>query len=396
MTPDSVPGEATDGEVGGRRLRIAWWVTMGLVGFIILLVPLMAPLDAMSAHYAGFSVWPSAVALLPGTVSCVLLGLLFRDRVDGRSNAAPWLYWGSLAVLALFCALLLNPVFRVLAMAMWWSVAVFVARPGRGVVLTAVLLALHWCLVPVTRFEIHVLPYALTQAFAVVYGLLLGASVLLSVWMWDITRDAVRTQRARALLAVADERLRFSRDMHDLLGHSLSALSVKAELAARLAERAPERAESEIAEVRELARQSLQQVRSAVRGDRDADLAEEVASACTALRADGTEAVVTGLGLVDPRSRAAAAAAWVVREGATNVLRHSEAAECRLGFTPTSDGRTLVVEVSNDRAHPVGDPGSFPGSGLVGLSERVAGIGGSLTAAPTTDGGFLLRAVLPL
>src|SRR5699024_12257537 len=131
------------------------------------------------------------------------------------------------------------------------------------------------------------------------------ACVMLTfLWLWDVTREAVLGQRARSRLAVSEWRLRFARDMHDLLGHSLSALAGKAQLAACLAESAPERSAAEIVEVRALAQESLQQVRAVVRGYREADLPEEIDAVRGVLEANGTRVEVTGAeGLELPRTR---------------------------------------------------------------------------------------------
>ncbi|WP_262391673.1 hypothetical protein [Nocardiopsis sp. CNR-923] len=129
-------------------------------------------------------------------------------------------------------------------------------------------------------------------------------------------------------------------------------------------------------------------------------LADEVESATALLRADRTEAVVTGLDGLDLPRDTQTLAAWVVRESASNVLRHSDATRCRIGFTSTVDPgtgtETLVVEVANDRAGGASRDRTAFGNGLSGLSERVAAGGGALSAARTGDGGFLVRAVLPV
>lgn len=284
-------------------------------------------------------------------------------------------------------------------LAAWWGVGVFVAPRRRGAVVTLGLLAVPWLLIPLSPLDIHFLAYLAVWLFAIAWALVLAAGSLASLWLWDVTNDAVRGQAARAQLAVTEERLRFARDMHDLLGHSLSALAVKAELAGRLAERAPERAAAEMTEVHELARKALQQVRTAVSGYREVDLAGEVDAVGSVLAANGTRVSVTGLDGLALSPERASLAAWVVREGVTNVLRHSDATECQIVFTPTRDtavGRVLVVEVSNDRARGDGAMEGSSGNGLAGLSERVSMSGGTLSAAHTGNGGFLLRAVIPL
>nr|WP_255430272.1 histidine kinase [Streptomonospora sp. PA3] len=218
-----------------------------------------------------------------------------------------------------------------------------------------------------------------------------NAAVIL---LWDVVTEAHAAREAQARLAVSEERLRFSRDMHDLLGHSLSALAVKSELAARLAAKDPEGAAREMSAVQHLARDALREVRAAVTGYRDVDLAAETAGVQAVLTAAGVRCTVSGAD-VDVPAEQRAIASWVVREGTTNVLRHSSARRCSVALR--RDGATLVTEVFNDGAQRSGEAAASFGNGLSGLSERVAAAGGALTAGPTAgQDGFLLRAVLPL
>ena len=143
-------------------------------------------------------------------------------------------------------------------------------------------------------------------------------------------------------LALADERNRFARDLHDILGHSLTVVAVKAELAGRLAGLDPARAEAEIGDVERIARQALADVRAAAGGYREVTLDGELASARTALAAAGIEADlpdhdISGI----PRLRQELFG-WAVREGVTNVIRHSGATRCVIRVTPDE------VEISDD------------------------------------------------
>ena len=382
------PGDRRDRTM--RFARTIIMLTMGMVVAILTGIPLFEVVSA--APESGW--WVPWVALGTSVPLVVLVLLLMRDRIDGRSDPDPRLYWGSLALLLVTSVLLRNTALAMGLYATWWSVGVFAAPWRRGIPVTLALLAAPWALYP-TDQGLSLTPALALWGGSIVWALAMASGSLATIWLWDITKQAVEGQDARARLAVTEERLRFARDMHDLLGHSLSALAVKAELAGRLVDRAPERAERELGEVHDLAREALDQVRAAVGGYRGLDLAEEVASVRGVLEASGTRTEVTGLDGLEIPEEAAGTAAWVVREGGTNVLRHSEAAYCRIDFSLVRgrEGRALVVEMSNDGA--VGGEDDR-GNGLNGLSERLAAAGGAMTAAHTREGGFLLRAVLPL
>jgi two-component system sensor histidine kinase DesK len=216
-------------------------------------------------------------------------------------------------------------------------------------------------------------------------AIVITASMLLWRWLWWTIRDAHDSKEAKARLAVSEERLRFARDLHDLLGHSLSVITLKSELAAKLATKDAERAADEMAQVRRLAGDSLAEVQQAVHGYRMLDLDEELSGARAALEAAGARCVIDAR--ADGLSPAARTLlAWAVREGTTNVLKHSTATHCAI----TIDGG--VLEMLNDG---VPGPPPAPGNGLRGLSERLATAGGSFSAEPTPAGEFLLRAAVP-
>ncbi|MBF8188403.1 hypothetical protein ITP53_22260 [Nonomuraea sp. K274] len=209
--------------------------------------------------------------------------------------------------------------------------------------------------------------------------------MLLWRWIWWAIRDAHDGKEAKARLAVSEERLRFARDLHDLLGHSLSVITLKSELAAKLATKDEARAAAEMAEVRHLAAESLAEVRLAVDGYRTLDLDEELSGVRAALEAAGARCVIDARA-EDLSPTARTLLAWAVREGATNVLKHSKAERC----TITIDGG--VLEMRNDG---VNGRSSVPGNGLHGLSERLVTAGGSFSAEPTPTGEFVLRAAVP-
>lgn len=177
-------------------------------------------------------------------------------------------------------------------------------------------------------------------------------------------------------LTVAAERDRVARDVHDVIGHTLTAMSLKADVAERLVATDPERARHEIAEVAALSRQALAEVRAAVGGIRSASLIDETASAERVLTSAGIRSEMpSDLTIVDPRHRVVLA--WVLREAVTNVARHSGATVCRVFLGPSS----LTVE--DDGRGPTG---LREGNGLRGVRERVDAAGGVLRVTEASPG----------
>jgi two-component system sensor histidine kinase DesK len=229
---------------------------------------------------------------------------------------------------------------------------------------------------------------------------------------------ATRAELARA--AVAEERLRISRDLHDLLGHSLSLITLKAELASRVIGTDPERAAREIAELETVARRSLTEVRQAVTSYRQPSLAAELVSSRRMLASAGIDCQLRVPGAYSLPPAVDALLAWTVREGATNIVRHSAATHAKIVIELT--GTEAAAKLSDDGAGPRGkglraiadavgagsaaDGGrgagsglagsGLAGSGLAGLAERAARLGGSLSAGAGEEGGFWLRVSVPL
>ncbi|MGX1544748.1 sensor histidine kinase [Streptomyces adustus] len=247
---------------------------------------------------------------------------------------------------------------------------------------------------------------------------------------------AAREELARR--AVEKERLRFSRDLHDLLGHTLSVIVVKSEAARRLAPGDLAASLAQIADIESVGRQALTEIREAVTGYRDGSLATELDRARSALTAAGVEPSVRQSG-PPLMSQAEALLGWVVREAVTNIVRHSDAAHCdivvsageeQVQLTVTDDGTGPAGAAdaagngggtgdgTGDRAAAGGTPGrsrgtgtgtgtaggatagpgaeGVGGTGLKGLTERLAAAGGSLSAGPGPRGGFVVRAQLPV
>src|SRR4051794_5740274 len=185
---------------------------------------------------------------------------------------------------------------------------------------------------------------------AVTFGttiIALAVGFRFSVWVLEVVREMERTRGVQLQLAVAEERLRFSRDLHDVMGRNLSAIAVKSQLAGELVRRNRPEAAEEVAGIGRLAEESLREVRAVVRGHRSTDLAGELAGARSVLRAAGVVCTVHGetAGPTLP-GEAQTAFGWVAREAVTNVLRHSQATSCTITLR-TADG-TAELQVLND------------------------------------------------
>ncbi|MDN4172337.1 histidine kinase [Nocardioides sp. SOB77] len=221
-----------------------------------------------------------------------------------------------------------------------------------------------------------------TAAYGVLAGAFFMVTVRLSLWLLDIVVELDRGRDAQAALAVAEERLRFSRDVHDVLGRRLATIAVQAELAATLAGRGDDRAAGRMLEVRSLAHDGLKEARELARGYRAVDLAQELDGAVSLLRSAGIDAVVEVDGLPEAWHEPAA---WVVREAVTNVLRHSRATCVEMTYAA---GALTVV---NDGALP---ESGRDGSGLAEVRARLAPLGATLDVVRDADA-FTVRMVLP-
>jgi two-component system sensor histidine kinase DesK len=218
----------------------------------------------------------------------------------------------------------------------------------------------------------------------------------------QLTTELERAREEVAQLAASEERLRLARDMHDLTGQSLSMITLKSELAARLLGRLPgsaerDRVQDEIEQVAAVSRQTLRDIREAISGYRRPTLAVEIITARTALASAGIAArdepdlmVLSGTF----GQEAEAALAWCLREAVTNVVRHSGAQNCYISLT--SRAGTMSLTVRDDGTGLTAAAAPLPtGSGLHGMSERLSAVGGTLELRPDLRPGFSLIATVP-
>jgi len=235
---------------------------------------------------------------------------------------------------------------------------------------------------------------------------------------FQLTAELATAREEVAQLAASEERLRLARDMHDLTGQSLSIITLKSELAARLLGRLPEsaerdRARDEVEQVAAVSRQTLRDIREAISGYRRPTLAVEVITGRTALASAGIAArddadLTMQSGTFDPDVEAALA--WCLREAVTNVVRHSGAKNCYISLTRRSGTMSLTVRDDGQGHDPTrecavgpamagptahGEAGLSAGTGLRGMSERLSAVGGALELRPDLNPGFCLIATVP-
>lgn len=333
--------------------RFGW--LLGAVWLVFLLFPVTATLTADRA--LG---WRVLGLVLIATFGAIYVHGMWVDDQRGRRHLPPAGYLLALIAIALGTVPIIGA--GALGFGPFVLSMAGISLPARQAL---ALLAVAMGLVAVVEW--------LTPADGVWIFLLIYPMVTATLVLVRTLDDAgSRRQEATRALEIARERDRVARDVHDVLGHSLTVVTVKAELAERLVDVDPERAKREMAELRSIARQSLAEIRATVAGLRVARLTDELESARTALAGAGIELTVCGdPAEVDPRHRIVLA--WALREAVTNVVRHSGATrvEVDLGadrLTVRDDGR--------------GVRGAREGHGLSGLRERVEPAGGVVTVAP--------------
>lgn len=226
-------------------------------------------------------------------------------------------------------------------------------------------------------------------------GVILWLSLWPVIWLRRVLTDLDRARSTESRLAVAEERLRFSRDLHDVLGRRMSQIAVQSELIAVLAEReagADSRAAESARTVRHVAVESLEEIRALVRGYRSIDVRAELAGARRLLESAAIDVEVVGDPDVMP-VHLHEAAAWVIREAVTNILRHSQARTATIAFAPDRleiRDAAADAERAPEDEHATRDPASqtpvADGTGLTGLRERAAAVGGRLRTAHSGNG----------
>jgi two-component system, NarL family, sensor histidine kinase DesK len=386
------------GPEAGADGRLVWFGTPRAAGFWrllfsgIWLIYVIQPIGSLFRHHYGVLYIGGAIAIV--VVFCLCYMRLWTaheiSRRIGRSSSLRYIV--PLFVLAALACVVYDGA-KWNALWIYVSAACGAMSADRRVAARAVLAAAG-CYVlfswighdAVSDFLFTLLPVVLV-GFAMI-GLRAQIAMM---------RELQQARETVARLAVSEERLRMARDMHDLTGQSLSMITLKSELAGRLLGRLPgtperDRAREEIEQVAAVSRQTLHDIREAVSGYRRPTLAVEIITARTALEAAGIvphdDPDLTLLsGTFDPDAEAALA--WCLREAVTNVIRHSGARNCHISLT--RDGGVLSLAIRDDGR---GSAKPNDGTGLRGMSERLAAVGGHLRLQPGSDG-FCLVATVP-
>lgn len=366
-------GANSDGRSGGWRWRIA-----ALVWLVYLLYPIMA-----------FVQRPEPLLRDIGAAVMLVTFVAVYAWAWGRPpNQAARLMAGAAALTALSIA------------ALWW---LHLPSALGGLVFAGPLLGF----IPSWRLQI---PGALAVISIMVAAWLLGhysASLLWSLGLpflglvvvmriygeyWHLFYRLHEAEASVRELAVANERLKLARDLHDIVGHNLSVVALRADLAAQQADGGAPEAAAEMRQVAQTAREALHDVREVISRWRGVAFADEWAHAERVLASAGVQSSIT-LGVTDLQlpPELNRVLGFFVREGVTNILRHSRATECRLTVTPGEDSLCMRLEDNGMGAMPATEDA---GSGITGLRERLGEIGGRLAAFPRGTG-YVLEATVP-
>jgi len=364
---------------GAAPVPLRLWATFALAWLVVLCTTIvLVAREALTPVRLGLTV--ADLALLAALYVWLTLRVApLQESAAGAADILP--LRARFVALAGIAGLVVPLVVLVPTAGMWWHVMYAVIAAGLAlpaVMAAAAIVALVVGAVTVAALIAgHIDPRLFIQ-------LAIGGAAM-AVRRLALTVEELRVARETlAQRAVDAERLRIARDLHDLLGHSLSLICIKGELAGRLLPDSPHVAAREVREIERAARDALRQVRSAVIGYRQPTVRGELAAARELLAAAGMRVSVVDDGGELPAD-VDCLVAWTIREGVTNVIRHSRATTCEIRVSRTVDDRARVV-ISDDGIGGDALP-TRVGSGLMGLRERAASASACLTAGPT-DSGF--------
>ncbi|MFB7735417.1 sensor histidine kinase [Streptomyces sp. NPDC056112] len=390
VTEDARPGEARADRLmrmgepprnGGEALRKLVWILPWLIFLSSPVHDLVSGAHTAAATAAG---WAGLVAFT-GTY----LALVYRNMGRPFSGAVVgWLVAALGALSVVLCLTLGSP---------WIGLFVYVSVACGA---THPLRIAYWTIPLTTAVMLLVARHTGAEGEWTLFLLVMLVGFAMT-GVRQLVRTTVDLRKARATvaqLAANEERLRLARDLHDLLGHSLSLITLKSELAGRMLPDHPDKAAQQVADIEQVSRQALVDVREAVTGYRRPRLHAELAGAQVALTAADVAADVPAEpDLHGVPEESESALAWALREAITNVVRHSGATRCTVDLVrrQTLDGPFLELCVEDNGSGGSGSVGKGPGNGLTGLAERLEKTGGQLEAG-RAGRGFRLVARVPL
>jgi two-component system sensor histidine kinase DesK len=384
-----------------RSVQTTWTYTLGSIVFFFVVLDAIL-LGIVAANFTASESWLDAALIVLIIVNAALhVRYCWFLRV-GRGGGMPRPAWTVALIVpavAVWLLGLVTPGAGLFAAFPLWmganAIAPLLPKARRwAVILTGAVLTVAHPLLSMTPVSVPFEAAGTSGGWLLfVYGAALPAMVLSSLWWWDIVVTLDRNRSVAGELAVAQERLRFAADLHDIQGHHLQVIALKSELAERLLAVDPDAARENLHETRLIAKQALEETRSLVAGLREVDLASELENAREVLTASGAVCTLD-LGALPTDMEVRTVLALVVREATTNILRHSTASQAAITLTTGGDGSTLLI--LNNEAAPAADAAKRAlSSGLEGLRDRVSAIGGRLDAE--RDGsGFVLRVFVPV
>jgi two-component system sensor histidine kinase DesK len=399
---DAHPREFPRSTGPARSVQTTWTYTLGSIVFFFVVLDAVVLGVAASAFTGSEDLRDAALVVLVIATAALHVRYCWFLRV-GRGGGLPRPAW-TVAVIApaagVWALGLVSPGAGLYAAIPLWmslnAIAPLLPTARRWTLLLGgAVVTLAHPLVAAAAFDNALEPARSSgNGLLLFYAALLPGMVLSGLWWWEIVVTLDRHRSAAAELAVAEERLRFASDLHDIQGHHLQVIALKTELAERLLAVNPDAARENLHEARLIAKQALEETRSLVAGYRDVDLASELENAREVLTASGADCTLD-LGALPADLEVRRVLALVVREATTNILRHSTASRAAISLeTPAAGSSTLRV-VNNESAPATDADQRTLSSGLTGLRERVAGIGGRLDTARTDDA-FELTVVVPV
>ena len=384
----------------GRSVRSTWTYTLGSIVFILVVLHFML----LSFAASTFTAKNDAVSglLLLALVLAVALQVRYCWFLRaGLGGGLPRPVWTTAMVVTSGAVWVLGLITSdagwIAAIPLWLAVSLVASLlPTRTRWLTVAAGVLSLLAFAAIRHfwmgQSDSLPEDSASRMLLAYSAGMPLLLISSLWWWRVVVELDRHRVMAGELAVAQERLRFAADLHDIQGHHLQVIALKSELAERLLDSNPEAARENIHETRLIAKQALEETRSLVAGYRETSLADELENAREVLTAAGADCELT-LETLPADPAAQQALAMTVREATTNILRHSEATHATISLTSSEAEATLTIR--NNGLN--GTPSSMSltdGTGLLGLLRRLETIGGTLETTLDT-GHFELQARIP-